>query len=210
MQETVFPLRFALLKARWWKLKSELHLKTENGFVLIGLSAVLPITMLERSWTVLKKIICIMVFELRQWNIMSFSPSSRFWPEYVSGSCRRILCVVCIFFIMTNFICLWLERSLACLLVAFFCFLMKPWIVDLNNRNYRREFLLIWDLFLDLSFRWLTSGCKGGKIDSVVSILIFFVKCCGWFSLEENVYCYLERAKVAVVGAWISKSCFFS
>lgn len=150
-----------------------------------------------------------MVFQLWQWNILSFFLLSHFWPEYVSGFYRRILCVVCIFIIMTNFISLWLERSLACLLVAFFCFLMKPWVVDLNNRNYRKEFLLIWDLLLDLSFRRLTSGCRG-KMGSVVSILIFWLNVAVDFSHEENVYCYLERAKAAVVEAWISKSCFFS
>lgn len=155
-----------------------------------------------------KKSICVMVFQLWQWNIMSFFPLSHFWPEYVSGFYRRILCVVCIFTIMTNSISLWLERSLACLLVAFFCFLMKPWVVDLNNRNYRMEFLLIWGLLLDLSFRWLASGCRG-KMGSVVSILIFWLNVVVDFSHEENVYCYLERAKAAVVEAWISKSCFF-
>lgn len=44
-------------------------------------------------------------------------------------------------------------------------------------------------------------------MDSVVSIYDYF-----WlnvvvdFSLEENVYCYPERAKLAVVGMWIFKS----
>lgn len=122
-----------------------------------------------------------MIFQLWQWSIMSFSPSSHFWPEHVSGSYRKMICVVCTCIIMTNFISLWLRKSLASLLVTFFCFLMKPWIADSNNRNCRKEFLFIWDLFLNLSFRWLALGCKGGKMDSVVSTLISLVKCSGWF-----------------------------